>query len=698
MASDKNEKKTDALLSVSDDHDSAHENTTGTEGFIRDPQVLDSGKDSFRSVLLSLFHAMGKAIIAFAVLVSFLFCVGIAQRNGWLSKTDPSREGGVSVSAKSSRYICPMMCTPPTSKPGRCPVCAMELVAATSATSNDGVSITVDPHARRVAGITTAVARSETLQRTIRSVGTIEIDQSRLSTISAHADGRIEKLFANYLGVEVSKGDNLALIYSPQIYTAQAEYIASLQDTILDSIVDEGQDLSSVTQEKLTEFGMTDSQIEELKESGEPKSRIQLRSPQDGTVIEKKPVEGDYVKAGDALFSVADLRTVWLVLDLFPDDAALVRFGQIVQAEIQSVPDEIFSGRISFVSPTVDPATKTVRVRVEVLNLEGELRPGDFATAKIQVPALPVDQVYDPELAGKFISPMHPQLIRDSAGECPLCGMDLVPTSAWGFADQPLPEQEVVTVPREALLIAGNYCVAYVETDPGRFEIRQVAAGVMTDHRAVIVEGLSAGETVALNGNFLIDSQMQLIGNPSLIDPTRAPTFSSEPLALPIKVPEIFDADLGGRIDSVFQLYFEMQRTLAEDSVPDAITQNTLIANLLELEKSEEIPDTAKRYLANARRGTAKLSGTLEDWRSGFRRVSQSLLRVSTEVRGQETALALVHYHCTMVPGNGGDWIQQGGEKANPYWGSKMLRCGDQVSDLSIEAILGSSREAEETP
>lgn len=649
-------------------------------------QLGDPKTPSLRTVSLSLFHAAGKAVIVFAVLVSFIFCLGVAQRKGWL-RDSQGIAGDQKDAGKTSRYICPMMCTPPTSKPGRCPVCAMELVVAAGAASNDGISITIDPHARRVAGITTAVAKSEELKRTIRSVGTIEFDESRLSTISAHVDGRIEELYANYLGVEVSKGDNLALVYSPQLYTAQAEYVAGLQETILDSVIDQRQGMSAIAKEKLIEFGMTDSQIDDLQVSREPKSRVQLKSPQDGTVLEKNAVEGDYVKAGDSLFRVADLKTVWLVLDLFPDDAALVRFGQIVQAEVQSVQGEVFTGRIAFIAPTVNPATKTVRVRVEILNLEGELRPGDFASARIMVPALPLDQVYDPDLAGKFISPMHPQLIRDTAGPCPLCGMDLIPTSDLGFSDQPVPGQMVVTVPRESLLLAGNHAVTYVETDPGRFEIRQVTVGVMTDERAVIVEGLAEGETVALNGNFLIDSQMQLIGNPSLIDPTRAPTFSAEPLALPRKLPQVFAGNLGRQIDQAFQLYFEMQETLAADLVPNAITQNSLINSLVELDKSEVVPNLAKRHIASARHGVSQLRGTIEDWRSDFRRVSHAMLRVATEVRGEQTASSLIHYHCTMVPGNGGDWMQSQGEKQNPYWGSKMLRCGNLVSDLSVVAL-----------
>jgi len=135
-------------------------------------------------------------------------------------------------------------------------------------------------------------------------------------------------------------------------------------------------------------LGMTQSQIDLLAKSGKPMSRIRIKSPQSGTVIEKSAVDGDYVKTGDNLYRVADLSSVWLMLDLFPDDASAVRFGQQVEAEIQSVPGEVFTGRVAFIAPTVNAETRTVRVRVEIMNFDGKLRPGDYATARVTVPVV----------------------------------------------------------------------------------------------------------------------------------------------------------------------------------------------------------------------------------------------------------------------------------------------------------------------
>lgn len=490
-------------------------------------QVSESGLwTRFRSGPWAwLIRVAVNGLIALAIIVLSFFLLGTAQHFGFLTDLDSDSEAGGAANETDAakRYICPMMCTPPSTEPGRCPVCAMELVEATGEIGGDGISVNIEPAARRLVGIQTVEAKLEEVERTIQTIGHIDFDASRMATISAYVDGRIEELFANYEGMKVRAGDDLALLYSPELFTAQTEYLSTSDATArVGRFSGSMEDLSRLAREKLVELGMAPSQIEELERKQKPESRTRIKSPQSGTVLEKNVVEGEYLKTGKVMFRIADLSTVWMMLDLFPDDASAVRFGQQVEAEIDSQPGQVYVGRVAFISPTVDPQTRTVRVRVEFLNFDGNLRPGDYANATISVPAIRRNIVYDPSLAGKFISPMHPQIIRDQAVDCPLCGMDLIPASELGFAPQPLPPDLSVTVPRNAVLMAGNNSVVYVETDPGRFEIRRVMLGPLTEKKAVISAGINAGEAVATDGNFLIDSQMQLAGNPSLLDPSKA--------------------------------------------------------------------------------------------------------------------------------------------------------------------------------
>ena len=632
-----------------------------------------------------------KSAVVLAVGALLLAMLGVAQRREWITAKGLFGEQASSgsqddtASGEAKRYICPMMCTPPSSEPGRCPVCGMELVEASSGGGGDGISVNIQPAARRLVGIQTAVAEIGEMTRTLRTIGSIDFDESRLATISAYTDGRLEGMTANYVGVQVQKGDNLALIYSPQLYSAQTEFVASLESKVAGRFSLGSSDLRSMARENLRELGMTAEQIEALSQSRQPQSRIQIKSPQTGTVIEKAAVEGDYVTTGQAILKIADLSSVWLMLDLFPDDAASVRFGQQVEAEIQSLPGEVFTGRVAFIDPTVQPKTRTVRVRVEVLNFDGKLRPGDYASARITVPALRSGQVYDPALAGKYISPMHPQVIRDAPGHCPLCGMELVPTVQFGYSAEPLLAHRVVTVPRDALLLTGDQGVLYVETEPGRFEIRRVAVGAMNDTNAVIVAGLAAGETVATHGNFLIDSQMQLVGNPSLLDPSKAPTHAPGPLELPVARPALLAGQAGEDFDRAYEAYFEIQRALAADQSPPPAALSSLVQTLSKLETSAEVPDATQRQVAQARHSATHMDGSLESARAAFRTVSHALLRAATTARGTQTADKLKHFYCPMVPGGGGDWMQAEAELANPYWGAEMLRCGELVRDMGVE-------------
>jgi len=457
--------------------------------------------------------------------------LGVAQKAGWISAGGGG--GGEQAAVADTRtYICPMLCVPPQIGPGRCPTCEMELVPATSGSGpSDSKSIHVDPAARRVANIHTVAVKSAPLVRTLRAIGELNYDEGSLKTISAYVDGRLDHLYADYTGVVVAKGDHLALVYSPRLYSGQVELLLAKkardasQSSSLQRVIHSNRDMYESTKQRLIELGMTEEQIDLLEIAGEANSRMHLCAPISGTVIKKYATEGQYVKEGQAIYELADLSTVWLMLELFPEDAATIRYGQKVEAEVQSLPGRKFTGRVAFVDPTVDPIKRTVGVRVVIPNDKGLLRVGDYAKATIQVPLAGGESqgdIYDPELANKWISPRHPHVVESSPGKCRVCGIGLVPASTYGFTKEPGNNGEVLVVPRNAVLMAGSDSVLYVETEPGRFEIRNVVLGGRSGDQIVVLKGLEEGEQVAVSGNFLIDSQMQLAGNPSLIDPTKA--------------------------------------------------------------------------------------------------------------------------------------------------------------------------------
>ncbi len=472
-----------------------------------------------------------------AVLIAGL---GVAQRMGFITAGGGGHSHGSTLS-KVVKYICPMMCTPPQTEPGRCPVCAMELVPATSdGSKSDPNAVRIDPAARRIANIQTASVESMPLSHSIQAVGELSYDEGNLKTLSAYVDGRIERLYADFTGVEVNQGDRLAYLYSPLLYSSQVELLLAKKalensrSATLKRVIQTNENLYQSSKQRLVELGMTLPQIEEIEKTGKANSRMHLCAPISGTVIKKPAVEGQYVKEGQVIYQLADLSQLWLMLELFPEDAARIRYGQKVEATVQSHPDQTFTGRVAFIDPHVDPQTRTVGVRIVMPNPEGALRVGDYARATISVPAGSKSKsggVYDPELADCWICPRHPHVIAKEPGKCSVTGQALVPTSKYGYVSQSIAESEALTVPRDAVLMAGQHSVLYVETEPGRFEIRNVVLGPTCGDQIVILKGVKQGEQVATRGNFLIDSQMQLAGNPSLIDPTRAEPLPDEKMS-----------------------------------------------------------------------------------------------------------------------------------------------------------------------
>ncbi len=642
------------------------------------------------------------AAVFLAVGLVLIVLLGMLQRVGWIATAEapPAAERGA---LEGAIYTCPMHPQIRQPNPGRCPICSMPLELATAVADGglDEYAVTVEPAARRLANIQAAPVKKRTVARTIESIGRIAIDESRQATIAAYVAGRIERLFADYTGIQVAKGDHLTVIYSPQLYAAQVEYLesrrafAAMDGATLASVRRSQERLVAGARQRLTELGMTAEQLAELDKSQEAQSRITIYAPIGGTVIEKMVVEGQYVEVGEPIYRIADLSTVWLLLQLFPEDAALVRFGQRVEVEVQSLPGEEFEGRVAFVDPVVDESTRTVAVRVELLNERGLLRPGDYARAELIVPLGEHGQVYDADLAGKWISPMHPQIIRDEPGQCPICGMDLVSTREYGYTDAPVPQPEVLVVPRRAVLMTGSTSLVYVETEPGRFELRPVKLGALLRDEAVILGGLKAGEQVAVNGNFLIDSQMQLAGKPSLIDPERAVAakpVKKQPLQVPANEAEPITGETGRRLEQLYSAYQALVAALAADELPSESEVKTVEQNAVELAEAGQLPPPLRKEAATVAENVAHLHHrSLEDAREKFKAISRGILLLASAVRGAGASEPVMHYWCAMVPGGGGDWLQAAAPPTNPYWGSKMLRCVQHEQKLLPATAQASS-------
>ena len=401
--------------------------------------------------------------------------------------------------------------------PGRCPICGMTLVpvgenqgAESAGVASDAVAI--GARGQVMARVETAAITSRLLWKELRTVGKVQLDETSVAYLTARIAGRVDRVFADFPGTVVAKGDHLVSIYSPDLLTTQEELLIALRAER--AAGGAGSQVTASARRRLELWGIEPAQIDALIERGESLTHLTVFAPIGGTVVEKSIRAGQYVETGDALYTIADLSRVWVVIEVYERELPWVRFGQPVELTLESAPDAAVVGAVGFVEPVLTEETRTVRVRVVLKNETGQLKPGMFVQALVRVPVQPDGQPGPTGLEGKYACPMHPYVVSAVSGACPVCGMPLtqVPGSAGALS-------AVLAVPAEAVLTTGRRQLVYVEDQPGVY--RQVAPelGPRAGGFYPVKSGLAAGQRVVTRGNFLIDSQAQIGGKPSLLYP-----------------------------------------------------------------------------------------------------------------------------------------------------------------------------------
>lgn len=476
-----------------------------------------------KKAVMAVWRRAGDAVVVLLLLLALVF--GFVLRGG-------DGSGAPDAAAESEQwYTCSMH--PDVRMPNPddlCPICNMALipVGADAGAALGPREVSLTPEAAALINVETLPAQRRFLNRPVRMVGKIAVDETRLSHITAYMPGRLDRLYVDYTGIRVRKGDHLAEIYSPQLLVAQQELILAQQnvdamtDITSDAVRRTNNTLLSTAKDKLRLLGLTDDQIKSIAHTAEVTDHITLYSPADGVVTERSVSEGSYVKEGERLYTVADLSWVWLMLDAYESDLAWLRYGQPVSFTVEPFGDEKFTGTVAFISPVLDERTRTVRVRVNVENPDGRLRPGMFARGQVDAQIASGGRVVASELAGKWISPMHPEIVKDGPGTCDICGMPLVRVEELGY--EPLRAGEVeapLVIPGSAVLRTGERGVVYVQTgtkDEPKFEGRVVQLGPSGGDYQIVTAGLAEGEQVAVGGNFMIDSALQIQAKPSMMN------------------------------------------------------------------------------------------------------------------------------------------------------------------------------------
>ncbi len=415
-------------------------------------------------------------------------------------------------------------------KPGLCPICGMDLIPLElGGDEEQGLrELSISRAARELMDLRTAPVERRFVTATIRMVGKVTYDETRLGYITAWVPGRLDRLYVDYTGVEVKQGDHMVSIYSPDLYSAQAELIQAFKSTRerrSPAAAASAARLLESAREKLRLWGLTDAQIRVIEQQEQPSDHLTIYAPMSGIVIHKNAQEGMYVETGSRIYTIADLAQVWVKLDAYESDLTWLRYGQTVEFTTEAYPGEVFTGQVAFIDPVLDPKTRTVKVRVNVPNPYGKLKPDMFVRGEVHAQVATAGRVMEPSLVGKWICRMHPGVIKESPGDCDICGMPLVRTETLGYVSSAAASNESaepLVVPASAVLMTGTRAVVYVErsdADQPTYEGREVVLGPRAGGFYLVQTGLEEGERVVTNGNFKLDSALQIAARPSMMNP-----------------------------------------------------------------------------------------------------------------------------------------------------------------------------------
>lgn len=608
------------------------------------------------------------------------------------------------------QYTCSMHPQVKQPKMGKCPVCFMDLIplAAESGVDDGKPILTLSRAAIELAEIQTALAERKFASASIFLTGKIEVDETRIGHITARVPGRIDRLYIDFTGIAVRKGDHLVSLFSPELISAQQELLQALNG----SRNNLGTANLEAAKEKLLLWGLSKQQVQDILDRGTISNHLTVYSPMSGVVIEKHSTEGVYVETGTPLFTLADLSRLWVRLDAYEADLPWLRYGQKVTFEVEALPGEGFSGRIAFIDPVLDAGARTVKIRVNLINRENKLKPEMFVRARVDSRLSLSGKVVEPELAGKWISPMHPEVVKDGPGKCDVCGMPLVRAESLGYAPVGETQEDApLVIPASAPLITGARAVVYVAVPDreGTFEGREIVLGPRAGPVYIVREGLRENERVVVNGAFKLDSDLQIQARPSMMNPQNSllpeprPAVQSPPPALSgVPAPGDDSPDLSrgndvpapfrAAIDNLADGYFEIQKNLSSDNLEKTRTAALdLLSRLAKTHNESRSLEPAslktwKKIYEPLERDVHRVAkaGTLDMARIPFSPLSNAMRSVITTFASPKPSIHL--FHCPMALDNQGAWwLQNDGQTRNPYFGVTMLLCKDVAEPLFRE-------------
>lgn len=555
---------------------------------------------------------------------------------GWLffhspQKTEEKHDLG-SETAQDEVWTCSMHPQIRMDKPGKCPLCAMDLIpVSSSGASVDPGAIHFTKEAAALANIMTSVVTTQKPVKEIRLYGKIQADERLLQSQVAHIPGRIEKLQVNFTGEEVRRGQPLATIYSPELVTAQQELLEAAKAKAVQP------EIYEAVKEKLRQWKLTENQISAIETSGNVKYNFDVYSTSSGIVTARRVNNGDYITQGTVLYEIADLSKVWVLFDAYESDLPFLSEGNKITFTVQAIPGKEFTGNITFIDPVVDPVSRVSKVRVEINN-QGKLKPEMFATG----------------IVSANLSEYRNQFI----------------------------------IPRSAVLWTGKRSIVYVKqagSEEPVFKIREIELGPQLGSSYVVLNGLAEGEEIVTQGTFSVDAAAQLEGKPSMMNleggtaamghnhgETKSVTVSKE---FKLQLNMVYDQYIP--LKNAFVLTDANKVKAAANKLQQSLSKVNM--DLVSGEAHDSWMDISEKMSVQLKK--IQSSANIADQRTAFIEVNNQFYHA---VKTFGLSGKTVYYQfCPMANNDkGAYWISEEEPIRNPYFGDEMLTCGEVKETL----------------
>lgn len=562
--------------------------------------------------------------------------------NGGAEKTATEQTDNVQ---STSEWTCSMHPQIRQAEPGDCPICGMDLIPVSSDSEDESsaMDIRMSPTAMQLADVRTMIVGNDTASMDLGLNGKVQVDERKVHSQSSHISGRLEELNIDFIGERVRKGAQVGRVYSPELVTAQEELLEA------DRLKADYPQLLDAARSKLSNWKMSDVQIDAILEQGEASGTLPIYADQGGVVLKKKVNEGDYVSRGGILYEVADLSRLWILFDVYEQDISRVEVGSEVTFQVASLPGEEFTSKIDFIDPVIDQKTRVAKARTSFNNSKSRLKPEMFVTGSVASPQ--------------------------------------------GSMESKL------TVLKSAVMWTGERSVVYVRTPTEKgvsFQLREVRLGMAMGDSFVVEEGLKAGEEIAVSGTFSIDAAAQLAGKPSMMNPEGGKVMTGHDhggmspetnSSQSIKVLSIA-AKTKAELAELIQAYLKLKDALVADEFESAKKEGVSLKNAADGIKMSDFKGESHNAWMKI---STPLNKTLEHMehmqdieaiREIFKPLSEQMVILTKTFDPMDGTI--YEEFCPMADDNqGGKWLSLEKEIRNPYFGSKMLKCGKVVNEFN---------------